>query len=606
MRPAPCSAQHPHRHQRHRRHHRAVATTLATLLLWQTGAPAWAALPRAVQSLTASGNAFASITPNSGTSIDFSTYASLDQSMTLSIAQQKFSGLRSFLAERRVDFSGSSGPLDYSRQVLRYRFFASDCRELEMAFSPAGNLIYKRTSAPLNSSNTSATLRYFDDSTATAMTLPQAQQFIGSTGVQSGQSFVSSPNGGFDQVWRWQRSDKSGWIELAFDGSGNVTHLGQGKDDDINTQTDLATAFNQLQTGMTLAQVQTLLGSPGMLSYRQFPSTWNSINLSGYHWNDGSNDVGAEFQSGVLTKFKGSGLDLGGSKFAAGTFTGNELNNLSLGGTVADVKAQLGTPAKEQQGSLDYRDSEGNSLFVGFAPEYVAPPPPTTPTGSCTGTSCPTNITNTGTGSTGGSITTSTGTSSTGTGTGSTSTSSTSTSGSGSGNTTTVVNTAVAAAPVLRATTTGTITPTSTATTTGTLRAVNANLNLQCNDNPGFTLTPSSSGTLSNRILKVALDVAPADRGKTGKLYVFAVLPDSNGVLSLSQTAGWQWVTFQNNVPVVTPYADVTLGSHSLTIFDGQSDLTSASGVRIVVGYGSDVMDMIQGGKGDLAHHLRP
>lgn len=569
MRPASCSAQHPHRHQRHRR---AFATTLVALLLWQTGAPAWAALPGAVQSLTANGNAFASITPNSGTSIDFATYAALDQSMTLSSAQQKFSGLRSFLAERRVDFSGGSGPLDYNRQVLRYRFFASDCRELEMAFSPAGSLIYKRTSAPLNSVNTSATLRYFDDSTATSLTLAQAQQFIGSTGVQSGQSFVSAPNGGFDQVWRWQRSDKSGWIELAFDGSGAVTHLGQGKDDDINTKTDLATVFSQLQTGMTLAQVQTLLGSPGMLSYRQFPTTWNSTSLSGYHWYDGSNDVGAEFQSGVLTKYKDSGLDLGGSKFAAGTFTGNELNNLTLGGTVADVKAQLGTPAKEQQGSLDYRDSEGNSLFVGFAPEYVAPTNPSTLTGSCTGTSCPTN-TDTGstsgptggtsTGTTGGTTTTSTGTSSTSTGTGSTS-------------------------------------------TTGTLRAVNANLNLQCNDNPGFTLTPSSSGTLSNRTLKVTLDVAPADRGKNGRVYVLAVLPDNNGVLSLSQTAGWQWVTFQNNAPVVTPYADVTLGSHSLTIFDGKSDLTSASGVRIVVGYGSDVMDMIQGGKGDLAHHLRP
>jgi hypothetical protein len=114
-----------------------------------------------------------------------------------------------------------------------------------------------------------------------------------------------------------------------------------------------------------------------------------------------------------------------------------------------------------------------------------------------------------------------------------------------------------------------------------------------------FLMTQSMSGALSGLNLTVTITVDPADTGKTGNLYVAALLP--NGVLYALGSAGWQ------------PYLGaefpayrigVTLGQHALPIFDGSLDLSSLTGTKILVGYGSDQMDLLNNQKYMLADTL--
>lgn len=114
-----------------------------------------------------------------------------------------------------------------------------------------------------------------------------------------------------------------------------------------------------------------------------------------------------------------------------------------------------------------------------------------------------------------------------------------------------------------------------------------------------FTMTQSMSGALSGLNLKVTITVDTADTGKTGNLYVAALLP--NGVLYALGSAGWQPFLGAQFPAYRT---GVTLGQHTIQIFDGSLDLSALGGTSILVGYGSDQTDLLTNRKYMLADTL--
>ncbi len=605
-----------------------------------------------------SANSFASIAPQAGSTLDFADYLSLNSSLTLSAAQQRYAGFSNYLASKQVDFSlnnGSAG-IDYSKSRNRLRVFDGQCRQLELEFDSNGQLSAKRSQAPLSASQT-ARLNFFDDRVG-SLTLAQAQQAIGSSGVQTGQNFVSNGNNSFDNIWRWEMSDRSGWIEIGFGGDGMARYVGQSNEAS-NSSADLISLAGQLRSGMSLSEVQNLLGSSGSLNYRQFPSAGDNFFVQGssYAWrSDDDSRLWANFSNGVLQSYTVDGQEVGSGKSSVASgnsFGSNEVSRIGLGMSASDVKAIYGAPIQENSNNLVFSDSSGDTLRIFLSPEYLAPPPNTgTPTTSATtpnattttttavnntstvvttttnGTAT-TTTTTTNTSTTAGTTTTNTATTTTTTATTTTSRSRISTASDATTATTATTNTTTSATTNNATNTTTNTATNNTATNTnpgntsatgnpspttaptaptppviGAYKVTSVNLDLQCRNQPAVTISSQISGPLSARALTANITVAPADQGKTGQLFIIAVLPNHRDLLTLTKDHGWQAATL---VPLkLLPYETTTLGSHSIPVLDGKSDLTAAAGVRIYAGYGSNVQDMLANDKGVLLHRLRP
>lgn len=571
-----------------------------------------------------SSNSFASIAPQAGSTLDFADYLSLDSSLTLGAAQQRYAGFSNYLAAKQVDFSPSNGSaaIDYSKTRSRLRVFDSQCRQLELEFDSNGQLSGKRSQAPLDASQT-ANLNFFADS-VTSLTLAQAQQAIGSSGVQTGTNFASNANSGFDQVWRWEMSDRSGWIEIGFGGDGMARHLGQSSQAS-NSSADLISLASQLHSGMSLSEVQNLLGSSGSLSYRQFPSAGDNffVPSSGYAWrSDDDSQLWAEFSNGILQSYTVDGQEVGSSKSSAASansFGNSEVNRISLGMSADDVKAIYGAPLQENSNNLVFSDSSGDTLRIYLAPEYVAPPPPNTgtPTTTTTNGTATTTNTTTNTSTTAGTTTTNTATATTtATTTGRSRISTANDATTGTTNTTTSAttnnatntatnNTATNANPGSTSATGNPTAPTApTPPVIGAYKVNSVNLDLKCRNQPLFTIASQISGPLSARALTANITVAATDQGKTGQLFIIAALPNHRDLATLTKDHGWQVASL---APLkLLPYETTTLGSHTVPVFDGKNDLTTTSGVRIYAGYGSNFQDMLDNDKGVLLHRLRP
>lgn len=102
----------------------------------------------------------------------------------------------------------------------------------------------------------------------------------------------------------------------------------------------------------------------------------------------------------------------------------------------------------------------------------------------------------------------------------------------------------------------------------------------------GFAAWIDASGPLHRSQLKLELEAGTADRGRSGQLYVAALLPDGQW---LSYTpGGWVQAAGGNFQPALT----ATLGRHSLLLASG-ADLSGLAGAQLYAGYGSSLQDLL-------------
>lgn len=109
-----------------------------------------------------------------------------------------------------------------------------------------------------------------------------------------------------------------------------------------------------------------------------------------------------------------------------------------------------------------------------------------------------------------------------------------------------------------------------------------------------WSISSTSGGTAQKPVVSATVNVAQADVGKTGNLYVAAILKDGS---SLYLNSAGAWVTGGTTAPAFAP--NVILGSHTLKILDGSLDVTALklSGTVIYAGYGLTQYDLITNSK---------
>lgn len=106
-----------------------------------------------------------------------------------------------------------------------------------------------------------------------------------------------------------------------------------------------------------------------------------------------------------------------------------------------------------------------------------------------------------------------------------------------------------------------------------------------------FAITPTVAGSASNLTLGATITAASADAGKSGQLYVAALLPSTGQIYSLTST-GWLAVSGLS----LLPYASVTLGTHTISIAN-QLNVSGLTGLQVYAGYGLNLSDMLSGAK---------
>ena len=461
-------------------------------------------------------SAHATITPNTGTTLAYPQYEALTPALTLNAALQQFSAYSNYLSERRIDYQASrnsSTGTDFSKENQTYRFVDSQCQQLDLQFDSSGNLAGKHGFMPLPDALTSSKLTLFDDSISATLTLDQARQWIGSTGAQTGQSYLTG-NGGSDSIWRWEQSNRQANIELNFMAGGGIGFLSQWQNT-TNTSTALAPLYPRLQPGMSIADVRQLLGSNGSLAAKSFapPNVTNFIPTVAYFWRDpAGNSIRVEFNGNTLSWSQANGPAFtAGNTLAVAPLVSSDIKRITLGSTADTVIATFGRPNAQTAYNIDYRDAEGNALFVWLNPDYLPPVMPVMPTMPILKVS-------------------------------------------GAGQ----FQRCVAAAPVQA------------------------------------KITGTSGGGLSNHTLVAEISAAQDDLGKAGQLYILTILPNANGVLALSPSKGWQFVTSTTQIPA---YASVTLAKHSIPVLDGSVDLAAVPGIRFFAAYALAGKDLLTTGK---------
>lgn len=120
----------------------------------------------------------------------------------------------------------------------------------------------------------------------------------------------------------------------------------------------------------------------------------------------------------------------------------------------------------------------------------------------------------------------------------------------------------------------------------GTLSAVNSNL-------LGFPVSAAYDGALTNLSLTLYFSPNSADKGKSGKVFLAAILPSGDVYLSTSKgfvkyTAG----------AALSEFASITsLGTGFIPILGGTANATALAGTTLFLGYGSDANDMLANGR---------
>lgn len=107
-----------------------------------------------------------------------------------------------------------------------------------------------------------------------------------------------------------------------------------------------------------------------------------------------------------------------------------------------------------------------------------------------------------------------------------------------------------------------------------------------------FQISGTASGGNTALKLSATIRVASTDVGKSGNLYIAAVLP-GNKIFLLTGTGGW--VSYAGGG--VQPHSRVTLGTHTVNILDGTIDISGVKGAVLLAGYGVDQSDLLGGQK---------
>lgn len=106
----------------------------------------------------------------------------------------------------------------------------------------------------------------------------------------------------------------------------------------------------------------------------------------------------------------------------------------------------------------------------------------------------------------------------------------------------------------------------------------------------GFNASASSSGSASQLTLTARLNIAAADRGKSGQVYVGALF---GGKLYLLSGGSWQaW----SNGSLPAYYSGTLADTLDIPLLSG-ADARAAAGAQVYLGYGLSETDMTANGK---------
>ncbi|MFC4161218.1 hypothetical protein [Chitinimonas lacunae] len=106
-----------------------------------------------------------------------------------------------------------------------------------------------------------------------------------------------------------------------------------------------------------------------------------------------------------------------------------------------------------------------------------------------------------------------------------------------------------------------------------------------------------SAGSATRLDLGLVLDAASRDQGRSGRLYIAALLPRNGTLLALTASQGWQLVQGL----ALPAYADVTLGRHQVELIRG-ADLSAFGPVQVYAGYGDSAEEMLAQGRYRLVY----
>lgn len=98
----------------------------------------------------------------------------------------------------------------------------------------------------------------------------------------------------------------------------------------------------------------------------------------------------------------------------------------------------------------------------------------------------------------------------------------------------------------------------------------------------------TTAGSGSALDLRLVLDAASADQGRSGRLYIAALVPASGLLLALTPDRGWQPVQGL----ALPSYAEVTLGRHEVDLIRG-ADFSAFGSVLVYAGYGDSAEEML-------------
>jgi hypothetical protein len=114
----------------------------------------------------------------------------------------------------------------------------------------------------------------------------------------------------------------------------------------------------------------------------------------------------------------------------------------------------------------------------------------------------------------------------------------------------------------------------------------------------GMKVGANSVGSNADIVVTGSLTVSPVDLGKTGNVYVAAALP--NGSFYFYSNGVWTLAT-NGNYPI---YSSGVLGTHSIP-FLTHMNVTGFVGTSVLMGYGTDLNDLVQNRKYRVAYTVQ-
>lgn len=115
-------------------------------------------------------------------------------------------------------------------------------------------------------------------------------------------------------------------------------------------------------------------------------------------------------------------------------------------------------------------------------------------------------------------------------------------------------------------------------------------LNANSSDFLSFPVSAAYEGLPSSQTLALYFSPNAADKGKSMKLYLAALLP--NGALFIGTPRG-----FSSFNGTLSEFATVTLATSFVNVFTTAIDVSALKGTKLILGYGSDANEMLAAGR---------